>query len=117
MSIKPMSQRFPAEDIDVNEETPERNLLAACIERSIRDVLNEREHEICRVAIAWFRSQSNENFSFKWICIQLSLCPILIRRYVYEMKKEGKPFPAFENRGHFYKGTSTKKRVLNKPPL
>ena len=100
--LKPMSQRFPAEAIERDESTPERNLLAACLERAMRDILNENDQAICRVAIEWFRSQAVTDFSFKWICHHLDLCPKIIRRWIFERKKEGKCFPAYENRGHFF---------------
>ena len=100
--IKPFSQRFPAEDVELDESTPERNLLAATLERAMRDILNERDQAICRMAMEWFRSQAITDFSFKWVCHHLGLCPKYVRRWIYQRKQEGKPFPAYENRGHFF---------------
>lgn len=100
--VKPISDslQLAAEILD-HPNTPERNLIAACLERAIRDILNkpmpQKKSEnigdmYCREACVWLRSQSTKRFSFKWVCEHLDLCPIQIRRRVYEMQKNGERF-------------------------
>jgi hypothetical protein len=98
MTLKPLSQRYPAEDIEVSRELPERNLLAAVLERAIRDILNietdAQQH--CASACVWLRSQAETEFSFKWICFQLDISPKYIRRYIYELKAKGARFDVYQ---------------------
>ena len=101
MSIKTFSQRFVPEDTTEKESVPERNLLAACLERAIRDILNKPQSEggtgettnrHCREACTWLRSQERSNFSFRWICHHLDLDPKAIRRWIYEAQVKGVKF-------------------------
>jgi hypothetical protein len=83
---------------------PERDLLAACLERAIRDILNKpdqtgskeiRNNHNCREALGWLRSSSMRPFSFRWLCQHLDISPKAVRRYIYELKASGKKFDVF----------------------
>ena len=105
MSLKPFSERFPAEHVEVDESMPERNLLAAMLERCCRDLLNsleEGDRRIQREACAWLMSTNTDVMSFKWVCHYLDLKPKEIRRWIFERKRDGKVYPQYENRGHFF---------------
>jgi hypothetical protein len=60
---------------------PERTLVAAVLERAVRDVLDGDEE-----AVDWFADDDeseNAPFSFIWICEQLELDPEKVRASVF----------------------------------
>lgn len=98
--ILPMSKnqvhRFsPCVDLDLSDDfgSPERNLVAAVLNRAIEDVINptwsqtysERER-----AILWLLEPGNQLFEFTWCCDELGLCPDTVIRVVVEHKRDGK---------------------------
>jgi len=68
-------------------DPPHRNLLAAILARGISDAaysyhgLNDA---VSRQAQGWLRSESEDPWSFIWICGHLDLCPILVRMRVMD---------------------------------
>jgi len=105
MTIKTFSQRFPAEDIELDQDVPERNLLAAILERCVRDIINKGQQtgskesvnvRDCREAMGWLRSQETTLGSFRWLCFWLDLNPKVIRRYIYELKASGARYNVYD---------------------
>ena len=105
MTKKTFSQQFVPEDLDLDTSVPERDLLAACLERAIRDIVNKADQtgskekantKNCREAMGWLRSQETTLGSFRWLCFWLDLNPKVIRRYIYELKASGKRFDVYQ---------------------
>ena len=80
-----------------------RNMLAAILDRAIRDAINCRmceEKNLKREARAWLMLQDKIEirhplvpFSFVWICHELDLDPHAIRRAILAYEKAGVGFP------------------------
>ena len=80
--------------------TPERNLLLAVLERAILDYVGNDQKERERAADWLFVSENDENdedededhkesYSYAWICEQLSLCPIGVKKFIKSLPKRG----------------------------
>ena len=67
-------------------ELPERNMLAAFLERAVKDYRRENRRAsdnpaMYRQVEYWiFFECSQERFSFIWTCNHLGLCPLEVRR-------------------------------------
>mgnify|MGYP000617872274 CR=1 FL=1 len=67
---------------------PEKIFLWAILERAIYDAIGDYKvfstdtPYIQREAMAWIRSDSEEEFSFEWICLHLDIAPELVRKCV-----------------------------------
>lgn len=75
---------------------PERNLLAACLERAIRDYLNDSNTDITQTAAREsfnyiFGPQDKDLFSFDSICFHLNIDPNRLREFL----KTSKAIPGY----------------------
>lgn len=70
------------EHIDEPQPPSERKLLAACLDRTIRDLfLPDQQHK--REALSYILNKdNNDDFSFNWICLHLELNPDNLRRHI-----------------------------------
>jgi hypothetical protein len=81
-------------------DTPEKSLIAAILDRAIRDIVNPADCTYMlkykntnkRSAVAWLRQRHNEPFSFLWICQHLDICPRRTRTFVLELLRTGQRF-------------------------
>lgn len=74
MTVYKTSYHIQADFFDgIEEDIPERNMLVALLERSIRDLeLDHRLH--IKASIAWFRGFSpTEGITFQYVCDYLDL--------------------------------------------
>lgn len=95
----PRSMIFPY--YDEPELPAERGLLAAILERAIRDILNPPDvdggkdydnYKHRRDASLWVRADSDEAFGFKWVCSNLDISSNLVRNWIYELERQGVRF-------------------------
>lgn len=81
-------------------DTPEKSLIAAILDRAIRDIVNppdctymlKYKNTNKRSAITWLRQQHCEPFSFLWICQHLDICPKRTKGFILELLKNGQKF-------------------------
>lgn len=73
--------------------SPERNMLMSLLERAILDYVGNNQKEV-ESAKSWIfddeNSESNQYFSFKWICFTLDLDYQFVRNTIESMPKRGK---------------------------
>jgi len=91
-----------------NQTTPETSLIAAILDRALRDAINAqdlklkynkiRTHKNKRVALAWIRSKEFYPFSFLWICQYLEFCPVRINKIVDRLVKSNKLYESDSRR-------------------
>lgn len=67
--------------------SPERNLLAAILQRAVMDAFNEsmdiKSHIKSDARVWLFLSKRTDSFSFLWIMEQLELDPVSFRRFLF----------------------------------
>lgn len=61
------------EEVKSKLRLPEHELLAAMVYRTYLDLFVQNEQHLKRSARAWLRSESEEAWSFLWVCDQLDL--------------------------------------------
>lgn len=74
------------EDAEKSRISPERNLLTAVLERALLD-LSDNQHR--QDAMRWINKEltdSPEVMSFQYVCLQLDMDPVVIRKKVIESK-------------------------------
>jgi len=105
---------------------PERQLLAATLDRAIRDILNPPDIDgskfyentkHCRSACLWLRSHSMEVFSFNWVCHYLDISPKVIRRVVYDLEKKGLGFDLGNGRCPIKRGVARVRSKAIRPTV
>ena len=75
-------------------ESPSRRLVAAVLERGLLDAVGptakrpERED-----ALAWFQSEDEEPFSFRWVAFQLGMDPDWVLSRIRRIQRAAPPAP------------------------
>ncbi len=73
-----------------HEDTPERRLLAAVLERALLDAqgrVSPGKPDDMRDALAWFASEDEGVLSFHWVAGRLGIDPDWIRRKLAERRR------------------------------
>lgn len=80
--------KFEILGVEIDTETPEKNLWAEVLVRAVRDVLHPESKEMYyhKHACFWFFDDSTEMKSYLWICEELDLDAKKIRNRVFEMR-------------------------------
>lgn len=77
------------EEIDVYE--PERNLLAAVLDRAIMDMWVKEDRATRRSAQGWIKARTKKRsrkWSFQWVCEHLDLEPETMREIILNLDME-----------------------------
>jgi hypothetical protein len=77
--------------------TPCRRLVAAVLERALLDVVGPSSKQPDRDdALAWFASDGEEPFSFRWVATQLGIDPDWLRSSLHRVRQDApvRPQPA-----------------------
>lgn len=78
--------------------TPERNLILAVLERAILDYVGNDKKERERAADWLFVSEGDQNdddedhkesYTYAWICEQIGLCPIGVKKFIKSLPRRG----------------------------
>lgn len=80
---------FTEEELD--EKPAERNLLAALLDRAIRDMFIEDDRIVRREIRAWLDKKMVKNpqaFSFQWVCESLDLDAKAMRSIIKKMDRQ-----------------------------
>ncbi len=77
-------------------DSPCRRLVAAVFERALLDAVGPTSKQPDRDdALAWFASDAEEPFAFRWIAVQLGLDPDWVRGRIRRRQDAGRhPIPA-----------------------
>lgn len=79
-----------AQELQRWQNKPERNLLAALIERTMLDLKLDPSHPLHKAAWRWlFRVRSeNEPWTLEWVALHLDLCPVTFRQAVQSYSRK-----------------------------
>jgi len=78
----------------INSVSPEKNLLAAIVNRAIADIVTSNlrgtssHSKECVEALNWVKADVMTPFSFVWICQQLGLDHGIVRKRISDIHKE-----------------------------
>jgi uncharacterized protein YecT (DUF1311 family) len=87
MALDPL-KLLKADDTIGASKDPERELVAAVLNRAFRDILNayeKAERPRAREAFPWLLSPEQSAWSFIWCCECLDICPKQVRKKILTM--------------------------------
>lgn len=71
---------------------PHRNLLVAVLHRAVMDLrqpIQISTSEDRRSAVRWFKSKSKRSWGFLWVCGELDLDPVIIKKASFSWVRSG----------------------------